>query len=79
MIEIIMWIVTALSLIGTVANVHKKRWCFGVWIFTNAAWTLYDIHKIAYPQAFLQFTYLCISIYGLVKWGRKAHDKPGKD
>ena len=27
------WAVTAASIVGTVANIYKKRWCFIVWLF----------------------------------------------
>ncbi len=66
-----MWIVTVSSLVGTVANIYKLRWCFAVWVFTNAAWALYDIHKIAYPQAALQAVYFGLAIWGLWAWRKR--------
>ena len=68
MIDRLMWLVTIASLIGTVANIHKRRWCFGVWAFTNAAWAIYDVHKGAHAQAALQAVYFGLSVYGLRKW-----------
>ena len=72
MIECLMWIVTLASLVGTVANIYKARWCFCVWAFTNAAWTAYDIHKTAYPQATLQTVYFGLAIWGLWAWKHKT-------
>ena len=68
MIERLMWIVSGASIVGTVANVHQKRWCFALWAFTNAAWTVYDVYKVAYPQAALQRVYFGLAIWGLRKW-----------
>jgi hypothetical protein len=69
-----MWAVSAASLIGTLANVHRRRWCFGVWVVTNACWTAYDIHKGAHAQAALMATYFGLSIWGLIKWRRASPD-----
>ena len=35
------WGIAALSLVGTVANIKKRKWCFVIWLFTNGAWCLY--------------------------------------
>jgi len=37
-----MYLITLLSLIGVVANIYKKRWCFYIWAFTNFTWAVYD-------------------------------------
>jgi len=72
MIEYLMWFVSIISLVGTIANVYQRRWCFGVWAVTNALWVIYDIHKTAYPQAALMFTYWLLALWGLKKWKAKA-------
>ena len=66
--ELIMWGVAGLSVIATVANIHRRRWCFAVWAVTNAAWTVYDVAKTAYPQAALQAVYFGLAIWGLWAW-----------
>ena len=63
-----MWIITVLSLIATVANIHKKRWCFIIWIFTNATWAVYDFKIGAKEQAVLFAVYFCLAIWGVLKW-----------
>ena len=63
-----MWAVTAASLVGTVANIYHRRWCFGVWLATNIAWTAYDLHLRAWPQAALTAIYAGLSVWGLAKW-----------
>ena len=67
----VMWIVTAASIIGVIANVHKRRWSFGLWLCTNCAWAAYDLAIGAYAQAALQAVYAALSVWGLWKWGRK--------
>jgi hypothetical protein len=63
-----MWLVAIASLIGTIGNIYKRRWCFIVWACTNTAWVVYDLSIDAHAQAALMVTYLALSIWGLVKW-----------
>ncbi len=72
MIGNLMWLVTALSIIGTIGNVHKKRWGFGVWSITNFAWVLYNIHLGAHAQATLFAVYFGLAIWGFIKWSKKC-------
>ena len=67
-IEIIGWIISAVSLTGVVLNIKKKRVCFILWTFTNAFWCGYDIYKEAYPQAVLFFVYFLLAIWGIIEW-----------
>ena len=66
-----MWLVTAASIVGVVANIHKRRWAFGVWICTNCMWAAYDAAIGAYAQSVLQCVYAVLSVWGLIAWGRK--------
>jgi len=68
MIESLMWIVTALAIVGVVANIKKKTWCFVIWFFTNTAWMVYDFWKTAYAQSFLFFIYVILAIWGIYEW-----------
>lgn len=61
-------LITIASLIGTIANVYKKRWCFIIWLFTNAFWCGYDFYKGLYSQSVLFLIYFIISIIGIIKW-----------
>lgn len=72
--EWIMWIVTLASLIGTIANLHKLRWCFHVWLVCNVCWAIYDVYKEAYPQAVLMAIYAVLAVWGMFKWKRIKHD-----
>lgn len=64
-----MWLVTAISMCGTVLNCQKKRVCFVVWIFANIAWFIYDIQSALYSRALLDVVQTGFCFYGLSKWG----------
>lgn len=69
--EIIAYFATALTIIGTVANSLQKRWCFIVWICTNAFWSIYNFSAGQVAQAALYIFNLIMAVVGLVKWGRQ--------
>lgn len=69
------YIITLASIVGTVANVRKKRWCFVVWLFTNAAWCVVDTYKGLYSQAMLFAVYVALAAWGLVQWRRSQKNE----
>lgn len=69
-IEVCMWLVTLFSIIGTIANIHHKRYCFAIWLICNVLWAAYDIHKQAYPQAVLMAIYAVLAVWGWIRWGK---------
>jgi len=71
MITDFMWIITAASIVGVVANIYQKRWCFWIWAVTNASWAAYDITLGAWSQATLMMVYFILSIWGLIQWRKK--------
>ena len=60
--------VTALSIVGVVANIYKRRWCFWVWTVTNATWCVVDFRASLYGQALLFAVYFALAVWGLMKW-----------
>lgn len=62
------WIITAIALIGTVLNANKQRIGFLFWIVSNLGLFLYNYQNDEYAQALLFFIYLLLAIYGLFKW-----------
>lgn len=71
------YLITLASIIGTVANIFKKRWCFVLWLFTNTAWLIVDAYNGLYSQALLFLVYVGLSVWGLIQWkreGKKPHD-----
>jgi nicotinamide riboside transporter PnuC len=65
------WSLTAASIIGTVANIYKKQWCFIIWLFTNTTWMIVDFYKGIYAQSFLFLVYTLLAIWGLIQWTKK--------
>ena len=70
---IIPYLITAASIVGTVANSLQKRWCFWVWLCTNAFWIVFNVINKSYAQALLYAFNFAMSILGLKKW-RKEQD-----
>ena len=69
--NIIPYFVTAASIVGTVANSFQKRWCFYVWLCTNAFWCVYNAVSGSYAQAALYAFNFAMAVLGLVKWKQK--------
>ncbi len=65
------WIITGLSIVGVILNIHKRPEGFAVWIVTNSCWMAIDWHKGIYPQAALFAVYLVLSVWGLIRWKRR--------
>ena len=63
--------ITLASIIGTVSNIYKKKWCFIIWLFTNVVWCVYDFSKGLYAQSFLFLVYLGLAVWGIYKWGKQ--------
>lgn len=68
MVDIVMWTIVGISIVGTVANVYKKWWSFVLWLVSNVAWVTYNIHLGAYHQAALFMVYSGLAVAGIVKW-----------
>lgn len=68
--QYIAYFVTAASIIGTVANSFQKRWCFWVWLCTNAFWYVFNLAYSSYAQALLYAFNFAMAVLGLVRWKR---------
>lgn len=68
-------IITVASIIGTVANIYKKKWCFIIWLFTNSSWMVYDFYIGAYAQSLLFAVYTGLAVWGLYKWAKEEKEK----
>lgn len=68
----IAFIFTTLSIIGTVANSFKKRWCFYVWSCTNIFWCGYNVSNGMWAQALLYAFNFSTCIIGFYKWRNAA-------
>lgn len=63
------WMLALLSLYATWLNARKVRWCFALWIVTNAAWALVNglIYR-NYARCALDTCYTGLAVYGLWRW-----------
>ena len=66
--QYITYVVTALTVVGSVANAAKKRWCFYIWAVTNLFWTIYNLSIKEYEQAIIYAVNFAISVFGLCNW-----------
>lgn len=73
--HIIPYLVTFISIIGTVANSYKKSWCFYLWLFTNGFWCVYNVIYQSYAQSILYAVYFVLSIVGIVQWKKGANNE----
>ncbi|MHB0998194.1 MAG: hypothetical protein ACYC27_03030 [Armatimonadota bacterium] len=60
------------SVIATIANIYKCRWCFIVWLITNLIWCIhnYRIHQNA--QSIQYLVYAMLAVWGLWEWRKKS-------
>lgn len=65
---VITYIVTAAAIVGTAANSLKKRWCFWIWLCTNAFWCVYNILIRSYAQSLLYAFNFAMAVVGLIRW-----------
>lgn len=65
------WGVTVVALVGTVANVYRKRWSFLLWALTNGIWIGVDCKVGLYGQAALFVVQTILCIVGWIHWGKE--------
>ncbi len=70
----IMWVVTAVAILGTILNVKKIPMGFTLWIITNVFYVVHNIQIGQKQQALLFAVYLGLAVWGLVTWMK---DKKG--
>jgi len=68
------YLITAASIIGTIANIYKKRWCFMIWLFTNSAWCVIDTMHGLYAQSMLFVVYTILAVWGLIQWRKEQRN-----
>ena len=66
--QILLWTLTAVSLLGTALNVWKLRSCFYVWAFANVAWACVDISLGLWSRLALDLVHLAFAVWGAVAW-----------
>jgi len=69
--EFFTWQLTVVSIVGVVANIYHKRWCFYLWMYTNFAWAMVDLYYGIYAQSILFGVYFGLAVVGAIKWGKE--------
>lgn len=62
------WWITVTSLIGTIANIYKRRWCFWIWLVSNSCWAVIDWRHGLDAQAVLMLIYVLLAVWRLLQW-----------
>jgi nicotinamide riboside transporter PnuC len=62
------WILTGLSILGTLYNLQKKAAGWVIWSIANIGWIISFAMKGMLAEATLFSVYLVLSIYGIFKW-----------
>lgn len=70
----ISYVVSIITVVGTVANAFQKRWCFWIWLITNAFWIGWNIAIGEYAQSVIYVVNLTTCIIGLFKWKRNKNE-----
>ena len=68
----ITYIVTAATMIGTIAYRLQKRWCFYILAVTNTFWLVYNMVIGQHAHGLIYALNLIMSVVGLVQWKRKG-------
>lgn len=72
MIDIISWIMTGITVIGTVLNSYQKKSGFIFWLISNIFWIGFNIWSESYAQAAVYVFNSCMCIIGIRQW--KKHE-----
>lgn len=66
------WTLTALSILGAVLNIKKRRSSFAVYTFANIGWIAVDLYHGIYAQALLFTVFTGLSTWGWIEWRDKS-------
>ena len=75
--EIIGWLATAGAISGVVLNNYRLRWCFVVWLCTNAISATLHVRGYALGDAAMlslacrDMVFMVLAVHGWFAWGRK--------
>jgi nicotinamide riboside transporter PnuC len=69
------WLLTALSIIGTLYNLQKRAAGWIIWTISNAGWIMSFTMKGLPAEATLFSVYLVLSVYGIFKWRQPRSQK----
>ena len=67
--EIVAWIATAIALAGVLANNGRLRWCFLLWLVSNAASCGLYLQAGMWALAVRDAAFFGLAVHGWFAWG----------
>ena len=74
MILDITWLLTAISLTGTVFNIRKKIICFHIWLIGDVCWFILDYSSGVYGRAVLDLIQIILAFCGIYEWKKGGNN-----
>ena len=68
----ITWILTMISLTGTVFNIRKKIICFYIWLIGDICWFMLDYTSGVHGRAVLDLIQVILAFFGIIEWRKEA-------
>ena len=69
LIELFGWIATVLAIVGVLANNRRLRWCFLVWMVSNALSMVIHARARIRSLTVRDAIFLVLAIEGWIRWG----------
>lgn len=76
MASIFTWTATIIALAGTVLNCKKIKYCFYLWLVTNAMWFAWDLYSGLPSRAMLDAVQFALAAWGIYEWSKDDALKP---
>lgn len=73
MFEIISWLMTGVTIIGTILNAYQKKVGFVFWLVSNIFWIGVNIHAELYAQTAIYIFNSIMCVVGIRQWKTKTH------
>lgn len=74
LITIISWIMTGLTIVGTVLNSFQKKAGFIFWLISNLFWTYINVQSGLYAQAAVYVFNSVMCLVGIVQWKKRDRE-----
>lgn len=72
------YVISAITVIGSLLNIGKLRAGFYFWIIANLLWLAYDLYQGVYGRAVVDTINTAVSIIGAYAWRKPKNKKGGK-
>jgi len=70
MIELIGTVATILAITGVVLNNRRIRWCFAIWMCSNALTLVIHAQTDVWSLVVRDAVFLVLAVEGWIRWGR---------